>query len=201
MRSSRTLILVAGFLLWAGCVAAAFCGLQRYSATPGEQREPTLDAERVLSELRQPGRALMVMALHPRCPCSDASLYEMQRLLAEIGDSCDGVILWYHPRIKAAGWPSRPNEMAPGKARARVVDDPDGELSSALGALTSGHVTLVDASGRVRFTGGLTISRGHRGPSPGQVAIRQILGGEPPVATSAPVFGCSLEFCRPGDRT
>jgi hypothetical protein len=72
------------------------------------------------------------------------------------------------------------------------MDDPDGRVASTLGAETSGHCVLVDAQGTVRFYGGLTIARGHRGLSPAQDAILQMVAGRRPALAFAPVYGCAL---------
>ena len=59
------------------------------------------------------------------------------------------------------------------------------------GAETSGHTVLYDASGALRFHGGITAARGHEGGSAGRAAIVAAVRGEEP-SSSAHVFGCSL---------
>ncbi len=133
------------------------------------------------------------MAVHPRCPCTDASLAELGDLLARSQGGCDALLLQYHP----AGWPTGPAFQMLGGRRVPGGPDPDGRLAAALGAETSGHCVLVDASGAIRFYGGLTIARGHRGRSPAQDAILEVVAGGKPSLTSAPVYGCELgPVCR-----
>ena len=75
-----------------------------------------------------------------------------------------------------------------------VVADRNGQMAAQLGAETSGHVVLFDAAGQVRYHGGLTRSRGHRGKSPAQDAMLTVLSapGSVAEAQTAPVYGCAL---------
>lgn len=150
------------------------------------------NAEQFFAAHRLPNRPLLVMALHPRCPCSEASLAELGDLLARSRGACDALLLQYHPETDASGWSTAVAPQPLGGVTARVVLDPGGKLAAALGAATSGHVILADAHGTVRFAGGLTVSRGHRGRAPAQNAILEMLQGGNPSLTSAPVYGCTL---------
>jgi hypothetical protein len=73
-----------------------------------------------------------------------------------------------------------------------VILDRGGAIGTALGAATSGHTVLIDAGGEIRFHGGLTIARDHRGRSPGQDAILEILAGGQPALKSTSVYGCTF---------
>jgi len=75
---------------------------------------------------------------------------------------------------------------------ATLIHDSDGSLSRNLGAATSGQVLLYDAGGTLRFSGGITDSRGHAGDNTGRLAIESILRNQPPIASTTPVFGCAL---------
>lgn len=182
-----------GLSLWLAGIIAGFAGLQAYSAKAGTSRAPTGQAGGFLASLQKPGRPLLVMAVHPRCPCTDASLAELGDLLARSRGACDALLLQYHP----AGWPVEAAFQTLGGRRVPVMQDPDGRLAAMLGAETSGHCVLVDASGTIRFHGGLTVARGHRGLSPAQDAILEVVSGGSPHLTSAPVYGCALSpFCK-----
>jgi hypothetical protein len=50
---------------------------------------------------------------------------------------------------------------------------------------------LFDASGALRYAGGITMSRGHEGDSAGSNALARILAGEQQ-AGRFPAFGCPL---------
>ena len=67
-----------------------------------------------------------------------------------------------------------------------------GTLPRKLGAETSGHVVLYDEAGNLRFSGGITRSRGHVGESDGARALSALLNGSPATSGNFPVFGCRL---------
>ena len=79
-----------------------------------------------------------------------------------------------------------------GGVRVPVLADRSGRFALALGALTSGHAVMLDADGSIRFQGGLTLARGHRGRAPAQDAILAALAGDGVPMPAAPVFGCAL---------
>lgn len=188
---SRPLHLAAGFALWLAALAASSAALHYYSSVEGGAAAPQAEAAALLDPYRKPGRPLVAMALHPNCPCSEASLAELGDLLARSGGACDAVLLEFQPATDAADWPAvRTREL--GGVRIRAVADPEGKLARQLGALTSGHVVFVDAQGAIRFRGGITVSRGHRGRAPGQDAILSTLGGQPVSLAQTPVYGCAL---------
>jgi hypothetical protein len=180
--------LAVGLSLWLAGVVACFAALQAYSARAGTSRAPTDLGTAFLAAHQAAGRPLLVMAVHPRCPCTDASLAELGDLLARSHGACDALLLQYHP----AGWPAEPAFQMLGGVRVPVVPDADGRTAEKLGAETSGHCILGDARGAIRFYGGLTIARGHRGRSPSQDAILEVVTGGSPRLTSAPVYGCAL---------
>ena len=84
------------------------------------------------------------MFLHPRCPCSRATLAEIDRLLAV----CDGQlslrIVFAYPTGADASWTDtglyRAAERLPG---AVVCRDADGVESERFGATTSGQTLLL----------------------------------------------------------
>jgi hypothetical protein len=166
--------------------------LQHYSAKAGPIRAAA-DAAQFFARYRETGKPLLVMALHPRCPCSDASLAELGDLLARSQGKCQALVLQYHPGEDFAGWDAAPVARQLGGVDVKTIIDRDGQLVAALGAATSGHVVFADARGILRFSGGITVARGHRGRSPAQDAILAILAGDSPALTSAPVYGCTLE--------
>jgi hypothetical protein len=193
MRSPKTIALAAGLTVWIGCVVAGFAGLQNYASTPGSARSPDDDAQTFLERYRQPKHGLVVMAVHPLCPCTDASLDELGDLLARSQGACDAVILEFRPAMPPADWPTRASVQHLGGVTVPVLLDEGGKMAAQLGAQTSGHAVFVDAAGVIRFHGGITLARGHRGRSPAQDAILAALQGAEMPLSAAPVFGCALE--------
>jgi hypothetical protein len=85
-----------------------------------------------------------------------------------------------------------PDYLELGGVRVPVVADRAGEQALRLGALTSGHAIFADSAGVIRFRGGLTLARSHRGRSPAQDAILAQLAGQAVRLPVAPVYGCAL---------
>jgi hypothetical protein len=179
--------------IWAALVIASFAWLECYSYTPGSESAPsTLDAAHLPFPVAN-GKYLLVMAVHPKCPCSQASLGEMSRLLAQHASQLQCVLLAYRPRSSEPDWIDtnlvRTARRTPGIS---VYEDIDGQHAKQLGMLTSGATVLYSPSGAVEYHGGITSSRGHWGDSDGSDAIRSIINGKTPPVRDAPVFGCQI---------
>ncbi len=138
-------------------------------------------------------RATLLMFAHPHCPCTRASLGELNRLLARSRGAVAAHVLFYRPGGFSGRWTRsdlwRSAAAIPGVS---VQEDVDGALARRLGAETSGYVILYDSHGQLLFKGGITGSRGHAGDNAGEDAIVSILLGESQTLNQAPVYGCSL---------
>jgi hypothetical protein len=131
------------------------------------------------------------MLAHPRCPCTRSSLAELARLTAR-GDA-DVWVLFLRPEGATAGWEKTGLwDTAAAIPGVQVLADADGTAARAFGAETSGHVLFYDATGALRFSGGITAARGHEGPSAGGDSILAALRGNAPAQDHTPTFGCPL---------
>jgi hypothetical protein len=143
--------------------------------------------------LRAKGRDTLVMVVHPQCPCSRASMSELAALAADCPNQLSINVLFAEPPGLAGNtqqttlWQSA--SQIPG---ATLIADQNGALSHKLGATTSGQVFLYDASGTLRFSGGITDSRGHAGNNTGRLAIEAVVRNQIPSTATTPVFGCAL---------
>lgn len=139
----------------------------------------------------------LVVYAHPRCPCTTATVSQIERLLGWSDGGFAVRFVFYEPQGADDDWRltalRRRAAAVPG---AESIADPDGRIAAAAGATTSGTAALYGPDGSVLFFGGLTPSRGHEGESVGLAAVRSILGGPPATAGadagSADVFGCSI---------
>jgi hypothetical protein len=179
--------------LWVAGVAAGARSVWTYQTTPGEAadspgRWPST------SVLPAPaGRPMLLLIAHPHCPCTRATVAELSRLMARLGDRVATHVLVYRPREFAPGWERTDvwsaAERIPGVS---VHVDVDGAEAARFGAATSGQVLLYDAGGRRRFSGGITNARGHVGESPAQEQIAAVVEGRAADEAAARVFGCAL---------
>jgi hypothetical protein len=105
----------------------------------------------------------------------------------------DAWVLFLRPEGAAPGWENTGSwETAAAIPGVRVRADEDGAAAKLFGAETSGHVLLYDAAGTLCFSGGITASRGHQGPSAGSEAILEAMAGHRPSRERAQTFGCPL---------
>jgi hypothetical protein len=194
-RSWALALLVA---LWLVVVLSGFWALESYKARPGPSGEARAGAAPAT------GRPRLIFFAHPHCPCTRASLAEIGEIVSRPhGTGLE--VVFVRPEGTADGWERGPLWEAAGRLPgASVRCDPGGAEARRLGAATSGHVVLLDAAGRVLFSGGVTRSRGHPGDSPGRRALLDRLSGAAKETWAGPVFGCPLfspcESCPPRPR-
>lgn len=193
----RSLLWVTLAALWFGVVAFGLVGVTAYEATPSQAkpsvpRWPTRSgAHRSLN-----GPTLLLFA-HPHCPCTRATLAELQRVLAHPLHRPQVLVYFVRPTGVPAGWEQtdlwRTAVSLPG---ATVLPDEAGKEARQFGVVASGHVLLYDEAGRLAFSGGITSARGHEGANRGTDALQTALSAPdrsaPSQPTETPVFGCAL---------
>jgi len=189
--SPRKILALIG-ILWLGCAFAGFAALARYGATPGIASTATDWPAQTLID-RPADRFFLLIFVHPKCPCSDATLSELDRLMAR----CHGRVAATVAFIKADGTGDDWQNSSLWKSASAIPDvktflDQHGTEAARFKAATSGQTFLFDASGRLVFSGGITSSRGHAGDNDGSDAIAEMVLGGPPTTRATPVYGCEL---------
>lgn len=190
--------LVASTAVWLAGIGAGSKFLWDYQTTPGPPASPPQQWPADSRIERQPGRATVLLVTHPQCPCSRATVAELSDLMGQLGGRATVHVLMYKPREFAAGWER--TDLWTAAARipgVSVRTDEDGEEAARFGAATSGQALLYDPDGRLQFSGGITLVRGHRGKSAGYQRIVALANGQPADAATSPVFGCAMHG--PGD--
>jgi hypothetical protein len=133
------------------------------------------------------------MFVHPKCPCSRASVAELGRLVARVKRPFAASVVFVKPGGSDGDWSgSGLRESIAAIPGVAIVTDEDGAEAARFGAETSGACVLYDARGRLEFTGGITSMRGHEGDSFGQERMVALLNGETADRGSSPVYGCGL---------
>ena len=185
--------------LWLASAAGGSVVLLQFGSRPGPAGPPVLTWPAASSLPRNSDVHTLVVALHPKCPCSRATVRELERLAAACAGRLQFCVLLLRPDGATGDWEHTSlGDAARDLPRSTVVADPAGVEAARFGALTSGHVALYDPRGTLRFTGGVTPARGHAGDNPGSRAIRDLVNGRAAAAASSasapstPVFGCPL---------
>jgi hypothetical protein len=183
---------------WGVAVAGGSFAMVRYQMKPtGDERVAVTYWPASLNTPRNPEGFTLLMMLHPRCPCSRASLHELEVLLARAPRDVDARIVFVQPPSAPPDWRSDGDLMSIAKhiTAARLVIDDHASLATALGATTSGQILLYDRSGKLVFSGGITDGRGHEGDNPSLVLLLDILRGNTKAPAASKVYGCSLGVC------
>ena len=142
---------------------------------------------------RSADRFTLILFAHPQCPCTRASIAELAIVDARTGKRIHKIVVFSKPHgTIAEAAASDLWRQASRIPDTTVLFDADGSATRAFGAAVSGHTLLYDPAGRLLFSGGITVSRGHEGDNTGLIAIERTVLGHPPTNTRTPVFGCSL---------
>ena len=187
------MIVTTLFVCWGAAISTGFAVLAAHAFGPG--MPAVYNSNRRVTPSITNGQATLtlLMFLHPECPCSHASVEELNRLMAQCKGRLSAEVFVYQPSTRPDTWSHgsmwQTAEQIPGVT---VKADRDALMAKSLGARTSGQVFLYNADGQLRFSGGITESRGHAGDNDGSDAvIDQVLGREN-VIEKTPVFGCAL---------
>jgi hypothetical protein len=189
-RSNRWIVVVV--TVWGLVVVAGLYSLWRFGATPGRSDAPPPSWPQA-SQVARDGRPTLLLFAHPMCPCTWATLSELERLVANLGDRVDIHVLFIAPQTTDAAWQnSELRSKASSIPGATVHLDEDRRETRLFHAQTSGCCLLYDGSGQLLFRGGITAARGHEGSSVGSRAILALIFNEATPAPATPVFGCPL---------
>lgn len=181
-------------VLWVIACVGGLGMLWRYKARPGDPGDPPARWPSPPALTLARDAPTLVLAAHPRCPCTRATLHELDRVLHDAPD-VHAYVLFVVPDGVEPGWErgelwDRAEELP----HTTVIADHGGALAAgAFRLAVSGHVLVYDPDGSLRFSGGITPSRGHEGDSVGRERVAAVLAGEAPDAAVSHVFGCSLE--------
>ena len=188
--------LIVLLVLWLLATGLGFHILLSYKGMPGKRGQtPSSWVQNDLVSLSD--KPLVVVFAHPLCPCTKATLGQLEQLITDASDQFEAVVLFYEPAAASKDWSSSPLVRA---ARSiptvRVVLDEDGKLAGKFCVTTSGHTLVYSPDGLLRFSGGITGARGHLGYNAGYAAVRRLLisdSASPALTTTTtPTFGCEL---------
>jgi hypothetical protein len=191
MRNSIVATSIAG--IWLAAVLAGFAGVIEFEMTPGLAGQAPAERPAGISSVSSSERPTLIVFAHPRCPCTRATMTELNNILAAYPRGVDVQVFFRTPEEASEEWTNTAlwNDAAalPG---ATVTADPGGAMARQFNARTSGHVLLYSAAGRLLFSGGVTPSRGHAGDNPGRRAIVSLLRGRPDGTCGSEIFGCPV---------
>ncbi len=186
-----------GIATWALVSAVGFARLWKYEGAAGTFSTPPTHWPSQAERSADAQRATLVMLLHPKCPCSRATIDELAKVMTHCQGQLTARVLVVRPEGAGEGWEQtdlwRGAAAIPGVT---LVADQDGRQARMFSGTTSGQTLLYTADGELLFSGGITASRGHSGDNAGRSIIEGLLSHEIERSKSrqarTPVYGCPL---------
>jgi hypothetical protein len=180
-------------LVWVLAVLMCYAQFLAYEAKPAETETPPAVWPPESALPLATGRMNLVMFIHPKCPCTNASLNELAILMTRCAPNVKAYAVFLKPDGVDEDWEKttywqRASEI-PG---VRVVSDIGERESRRFNATTSGETLLFGADGRLLFAGGITGARGHEGDNQGLDSIVAIVKEGDVRCPRTGVFGCGL---------
>ncbi len=177
---------------WLAALSGGFLCLVNYSTKPAKNIDQ-LDCWPETTALAfGQGEYTLVMFVHPRCPCTKASLNQLERVIDRVGkDRVDLKIVVFRPAGKTADWSDTHLRKKAEQLTANVFDDLDAQEAKKFEVNTSGYLLCFNKEKQRIFGGGITGSRGHEGENRGADSIVCIMNRKP-AEQRFPVFGCQI---------
>jgi hypothetical protein len=180
-------------LVWLGLAVWGTVAMMSVANQPGPAAAPPAKWPADSALPRPSKRPSLIMFVQPNCNCSKASVEELSLLMERCQGRVNARVLFFKPALQPADWvQSALWQEASAIPGVGLALDQDGREARRFGAETSGEVVLYGADGRLRFQGGITLSRGHLGDNPGRAALQALICHEPSRVTQTPVYGCPL---------
>ena len=200
LRGWRTTLLMA---CWLTASAGVWAWTVDYGTTTAQPPRATFanPAPTVGGLTALTGQPTLYLFMHPRCPCTRATINQLQRVLGGSGlekaELPEVVVVATIPdgvdEHDNAWRKSDTLRLASELPNATIQYDVDGERAQSFGARASGSIALYAADGQLLFAGGVTVSRGHDGDSLGaEQLLQQIKNPSGEVPATAPALGCRL---------
>ena len=164
-----------------------------YETTPARAAEAPRHWPSNSSFARPTDRFTLVMLAHPNCPCTRASIAELEIIMSNLHGRVFAFVLFSKPGANeaeirnAALW-----QKAAAIPDVRVAFDNQAAEASQFDAEVSGQTMLYNPQGDLVFSGGLTSTRGNQGANEGADAIIRIVRSGATQLHGAPLFGCAL---------
>lgn len=186
-------VLFFGLIIWLLAVGSGLAILYDYVNAPANVLAPLAFWPATSHVMFTKDHPNLVMAVHPHCVCTKASMNELARLMTVMPGQLSVHILFQKPSSFPKNWAkSSIWEQASEIPGVDLVEDIDGAEAKLFRATVSGQVFLYNEKGALIFSGGITGARGHEGDNKGRSAIERWLKYRQVTGTESFVFGCSL---------
>ena len=198
MNPRQKWILIGAGVLWLTACIGGGTVMLKYAFTPGEEAGVKADWPAGTSLAMNGQGDTLVICVHPHCPCTRATVVELNDLMLRLKDQLKTYVLVMKPSEFPTGWENT-GVVSDAKRipNTTVMVDPDGAQMALFGAKTSGQAMLFDGRGKLLFNGGITENRGHIGDNAGLQRITSFVRTGKADKNTSLVFGCPLnaKYC------
>ncbi|QEG20794.1 hypothetical protein [Mariniblastus fucicola] len=172
---------------------AGFAVLVDYSSRPGPVAPTPRQFPAQAFPDREKGTPTIVVAYHPKCPCTFATVRCLERLRTEFRCKPNLIAYAYRPESAPDSWIESSSTAILRKFEGTVIDpDAEASVSRQFGARVSGHVFVYDGNDKLVFSGGITPGRGHEGYCEASLQFVRSVNGATTESTQWPIFGCEI---------
>ncbi len=193
-----TYVVIAG-IVWVTSLAYGFLLLllHDFDARKAEPMKP-IDLALVSQVVHRSDAVHLIVAVHPKCPCTQNTLNELERLLAHATEEYYVTALAFVPTEHSSPedqrqWLVSTNiDSIQRLQHFEIVNDLGGEIAADLEMEISGTIAVLGKDGDTIFRGGITGSRSCVADNVGSQTLARILAGKTVSQTVTPVFGCSI---------
>lgn len=186
----------------ASIILVGFASIWSHELPPGARNAPPVVWPKESRLPGESGKIRVVLFAHPRCPCTRASLSELERIMAHNSESAAVCVVFYRPSSQDGSWTKSDTcRLASQMNGVQVYFDQDGAETQRFRAETSGMTVVYGGDGALLFAGGITPSRGHAGDNTGADALLLAVSGQTPAVPDACVFGCRIFSGPPTERS
>jgi hypothetical protein len=190
-KNTRKLALIA--LFWVGSIGAGLGYLQKYASAPAPMGAPPSQWPSGTHLTLDPVRPTLLVFAHPRCPCTRASIGELSLLMTRCQGKVSARVLFFEPEAAADDWAKTDLwDSAAAIPNVTAQLDKGGREARLFKVEASGHALLFSSDGALRFSGGITASRGHSGDNAGRSTLVAEITGARRDFGRTPVYGCAL---------
>ncbi|GIX00102.1 MAG: hypothetical protein KatS3mg111_3434 [Pirellulaceae bacterium] len=193
-RQVRLIVLLGLYVLWGSSIVWGVSRVLNYSFSGDYPTESSPDAVGEMATSTADFHVLVFV--HPKCPCSMATIDNLGRLLPRCPANYAVTAIVFVPEGKDKEWATETATFAALERlpHTRIEFDTGGTRIRQWNVRRSGHVIVKAPDGSVAFSGGITLERGHAGESLGTVSMMRVLMQQSPPARAVPVFGCTFSL-------
>lgn len=161
------------------------------TASAQQKKTPRIHSTSLLQLASQ--QPTLIMFAHPQCPCTKASILELQGIEQKLRGLVQIKIFFIQPASKDRSWVESSSwALAKMIPSAEVSVDRLGAMAKLFNAEISGEIALYSREGAPIFEGGITPSRGHVGDNHGTQSIIEAVRTGIASIKRTQVYGCGL---------